>query len=271
VTAAAFVLANGLRVVLAPDPSVADVVVLVSASTDKPPDPAIDAKLDGVGGWSIGNLIDVPGESLELAVFLDARRFVHDLEPLTVVVAGHFEIAVARAIVTRYFGALPGRRAAPPHPALRPQTGKTLHGDRADQLTLAFPLPEPLTTTRLDLDVAERLLAMRLADHADMHVDPPFTIEMHPRFRNTAIVELGKLRTEPIPADELARALALVELDEITALEALPYRAQMLAIDPDYLGAWRALLHRVTPASIAASANEWLQDGSAIETRGDDR
>ena len=88
-------LANGMRVVLAPDPGVASVVVLVRAPAGTADGDAaeliaraldtLDAPLEELGGWSVVQLardhtsfvLEVPGEALARAVFLEAERFMH--------------------------------------------------------------------------------------------------------------------------------------------------------------------------------------------------
>ncbi len=257
-------LPNGTVVVLAPDPSVADVVVYASGGADAT---ALDAKLDSLGGWSTADTLEVPSEALPYALFLDAQRFT--TAPPLVVIAGRFSERGAGDAITAYFGSL---RAARPHPvaSATPGPGAILHQRHRPRATFAFAMPDPLTAERLDLDVAARILTSR-----GLQVDPPFTIEGPTR--DAIVLVLRNLRDLPITADDLARALAMAELEQIAALEGLAYRARAIADaitydhTPRYLEHWRARLHAVTPASVQATARRWLDDAHAVITIGDQR
>ena len=336
-------LANGVRVVLAPDPSVASVVVHVRAPAGTADGEAaalivraldtLDAPLEALGGWSTAQLsrdhasyaLEVPAEALPRAVFLVAERFAHasvadalarrgDLAArtagtrgelvaralagptppatpdaiaallrtryapgaLVVVVTGGFAVADARRAVERYFGALAdvacGSRCAgtatiDPAP---PLTGAVLHDRQRDRVTVAFPVPEPFVDGRAELDVVARVLVARLGPALDVRVDPPFAIDAPAAGRVAVESALARLRDQPIAPAELARATGTLELEQVTALEGLAYRAAALAEraargEPDLAGARRAL----TPARVQAVARVWLAPARAIVVVGD--
>ncbi len=342
-------LTNGATVILAPDPTLADVVVHVRVPAGTADGDAaelvlraidtLDPKLDALGGWSTAQVardhtsytLQIPGEALGRALFLEAERFAHvtpdaalatraDLERdraalagtraslvahaldgpsaaasratiatllqaryapanLLVVIAGGFDARSAHDAVTRYFGALRPVSAAPPDPAATASgTTGVLHDRVRDRVMVAFAMPLPLTSARLDLDVAARVLTARLRvalATTDVRVDPPFAIDAPEATREAILAALRDLRDAPITADELARATAMLELDQVTALEGLAYRTQAIADaavyahSPHYLEAWRGRLAAVTAASVQATARTWLAASRATIVVGD--
>jgi len=342
-------LPNGATVVLAPDPSVANAVLHVRVPAGAVAGDAaelvlraldtLDAPLDAAGGWSTAQLardhasftLEVPGEALPRALFLQAERLVHasaaaaldragEVERdrraladsreglvaaalgtaatgplqatraavdavlhtrygaanLVVVIAGRFTDAAARDAIAAYLGALPaGAPVVAAAPPSAPGHGALRHDHRRGRVTVAFAVPEPLTAARLDVEIAARALAMRLAG-SELRLDPPFALEATGSAGRAEIdAALRALRDAPLSADELARAVAMLELEQVTALEGLAFRAQAIgeavahAHTPQYLERWRALLAAATPATVQATARAWLDPSHAVVVLGD--
>ncbi|MHB8459188.1 MAG: peptidase M16, partial [Candidatus Limnocylindrales bacterium] len=87
------------------------------------------------------------------------------------------------------------------------------------------------------------------------------------------IEELERLGREPVTADELARARALVETDELGALQRVEERADRLAMyatlfdDPDLINRMLGRFLAVTPDAIqAAAADVFRSDNRVVLT-----
>jgi zinc protease len=222
----------------------------------------------------------------------------------TLVIVGGFEVEAARRLVARYFAWMPAQppprargRDAPVTP--RPRAVRLTARDRvrAAKLHLAWRTDAPYQDAAVDLAVAAQLLGGgktsrlyrrlvfqdRLASEVDayqhdqllggeLHIEAIARQGVEPAALAAAIrEELAALRATPPAADELERALRVLEASRLAGLENLASRASAIAEwaafagDPDHLAAELAQLRRVTPTSVQASAAAWLRDEARVE------
>ena len=250
---------------------------------------------------TIGSMADLEAASLE-----DVRSFFRTwYAPNNAVLAivGDVDSADARRWVERYFAGIPPNSALPPLGDL--SLPPTLGGERRETVVDRVPLPRVyfgfrapvFGDRRLDaLDVAGQILAggkgsrmhrrlvreERLAQDVTLFslgfvggasitagwatarpgVDPA-TLE------RAYLEELDRLTSELVSDDELARAGALIESDELGALARVEERADRLAMyatlfdDPD-------LINRMLARYLAVTA-EQIRDVAAAVFRADNR
>lgn len=249
---------------LAPDPTVSRVVVLMRApigANDGAIALALARSLDGIevaDGWSTVDvapahtdlMVEVPSDQLRVAIDAIAAR-LHALAPMAlppddsrermiatargrralseadararydrvqVLVVGNFDRAAATTLVA---GALGDRAVAElrthPNPGV-PHV--TLHDHQRDRATLVFDVADAPATR-----VAARLLLAALPG-VDARIDPPFTVELSHAAPDVVLAAIARLAEDP---GDLAAPVAAAELEHLTALEGLAYRARMLA------------------------------------------
>jgi predicted Zn-dependent peptidase len=205
-------------------------------------------------------------------------------------VVGDVEPDQVREWTRRYFGGIPSNPDIPPVPDL--SLPPTLGGERRETVPDKIPLPRvyvgfrapPFGDTRLDaLDVASQILAggkgsrlhkrlvrqERIAQDVALFtlgfvgggsitagwatVRPGVEID---RVERAFHEELDRVAREPITDDELARARALIESDELGALSRVEERADRLSMyatlfdDPDLINRMLPRYLAVTPAAI---------------------
>jgi len=140
---------------------------------------------------------------------------------------------------------------------------RILAGGRASRLGRALDAAGLASEVHVELVRQRRGGELRLVAIAKDGVDPA---------RLVAPIEraLGELRDAPATADELSRAVAGLELDTMLALEALPYRADVLAASRtgDPVTARRARLRAVTADSLQRAAHAWLAASAAVTVIG---
>jgi predicted Zn-dependent peptidase len=218
-------------------------------------------------------------------------------------IVGDVDPADARRWVTRYFGAIP---ANPDIPTLGDLSlPPTLGGERRETVVDRVPLPRVyfgfrapvFGDARLDaLDIAGQILAggkgsrlhRRLVREERLAQDVAlFTLGFvggasisagwatarpgvdHGALERAFLEELDRLAREPVSDDELSRARALVESDELGGLGRVEERADRLAMyatlfdDPD-------LVNRMLPRYLSVTAGQ-IQDVSAAVFRPDNR
>ena len=218
-------------------------------------------------------------------------------------VVGDVETAAVRASVVRFFGAIPPSPSIPSLPDL--SLPPTLGGERRETVHDRVPLPRiyigfraPVYgDPRLDaLDVAGQILAggkgsrlhrrlvrdERIAQDVALFtlgfiggasvcagwatVRPDVTVE---RVEAAFHEELERLTVEPVSDDELARAFALVEADELGALQRVEERADRLSMyatlfdDP-------GLINRMLPRYLSVTP-EAIREVAAATFRADNR
>ncbi|MHB8673027.1 MAG: M16 family metallopeptidase [Candidatus Limnocylindrales bacterium] len=254
---------------------------------------------------TIGSMADLDAASLD-----DVKAFFRTYyAPNNAVLAivGDVDPADARRWVARYFSAIPANPAIPPLGDLR--LPPTLGGEQREIVEDRVPLPRVYLGFRAPvfgdprfdaLEVASQILAggkgsrlyrrlvrdERVAQDVVMFslgfiggasvaagwatVRPGVAIE---RVEALFIEELERLGREPVTADELARARALVETDELGALQRVEERADRLAMyatlfdDPDLINRMLGRFLAVTPDAIqAAAADVFRSDNRVVLT-----
>jgi predicted Zn-dependent peptidase len=264
---------------------------------------------------TIGSMEDLDAASLE-----DVQGFFRTWyapNNAVVSVVGDVDTAAVRAAAERYFGGLAANPSIPGlgDLALPP----TLGGERRETVRDRVPLPRVyfgfrapvFGDTRLDaLDVAGQILAggkgsrlnrrlvrdERIAQDVALFtlgfvggasicagwatVRPGIEVS---RVEAAFLEELERLATEPVTADELARAHALVEADELGSLQRVEERADRLSMyatlfdDPDLINRMLPRYLAVTPEAILEVAAQvyrpdnrlvltYLPDGPAADS-----
>ena len=254
---------------------------------------------------TIGSMEDLDAASLE-----DVREFFRTWyapNNATLAVVGDVEPAQIRKWVERYFGGIPANPSIPKLPdlSLPPTLGRERRETVPDRVPLprvyfGFRAPE-YGDKRLDaLDIASQILAggkgsrlhRRLVRDERMAQDvalfalgfvggasmaagwatvrPGVQIaEVERAFEE----EIERLGHEPVSADELARAKALVESEELGALQRVDERADRLAMyatlfdDPGLINGMLGRYLAVTPEGIReAAADVFRKDNRVVLT-----
>jgi predicted Zn-dependent peptidase len=211
---------------------------------------------------TIGSMADLDAASLDDVQAFFRTYYAPNNAVLSVV--GDVETAAVRSAVERYFGAIPANPSIPPlgDLTLPPTLGTEIRETVPDRVPLpriyvGFRAPV-YGDRRLDaLDVAGQILAggkgsrlhrrlvrdERIAQDVALFtlgfiggasvcagwatVRPGVTVE---RVEAAFLEELERLAIEPVSPDELARAFALIEADELGALQRVEERADRLSM-----------------------------------------
>jgi predicted Zn-dependent peptidase len=211
---------------------------------------------------TIGSMADLDAASLDDVQAFFRTYYAPNNAVLSVV--GDVETTAVRAAVERYFGAIPANPSIPPlgDLSLPPTLGTEIRETVPDRVPLpriyvGFRAPV-YGDRRLDaLDVAGQILAggkgsrlhrrlvrdERIAQDVALFtlgfvggasvcagwvtVRPGVTVE---RVEAAFLEELERLAVEPVSPDELARAFALIEADELGALQRVEERADRLSM-----------------------------------------
>jgi predicted Zn-dependent peptidase len=236
---------------------------------------------------TIGSMEDLDAASLEDVQSFFRTWYAPNNAVLSVV--GDVEAAQVRAAAEKYFGGIPANPSFPtlPDMALPP----TLGGERRETVRDQVPLPRlyfgfrapPFGDTRLDaLDVASQILAggkgsrlhrrlvreERIAQDVALFslgfiggasmcagwatVRPEVEVA---KVEQAFIEELERVAHEPVTPDELARAHALIEADELGTLQRVEERADRLSMyatlfdDP-------GLIDRMLPRYLAVTPDD---------------
>lgn len=250
---------------------------------------------------TIGSMDDLDAASLEDVQTFFRTWYAPNNAVLSVV--GDVELEAVRASVTRYFGGIPANPSLPTLADL--SLPPTLGGERRETVLDRVPLPRiyfgfraPVYgDPRLDaLDVAGQILAggkgsrlhrrlvrdERLAQDVTFFtlgfvggasvcagwatVRPEVTVE---RVEAAFLEELDRLVTEPVSDDELARAFALVEADELGALQRVEERADRLSMYATLFDAPN-LINEMLPRYLAVTP-EAIREVAAATFRPDNR
>jgi predicted Zn-dependent peptidase len=250
---------------------------------------------------TIGSMADLDAASIEDVSAFFRTWYAPNNAVLSVV--GDVDTGAVRASVERYFGAIPSN---PSIPALGDLSlPSTLGAERRETVVDRVPLPRIYVgfrapvygDPRLDaLDVAGQILSggkgsrlhrrlvreERIAQDVALFtlgfiggasicagwatVRPGVAVD---RVEAAFHEELERLATEPVSADELARAFALVEADELGALQRVEERADRLSMyatlfdDP-------GLINRMLPRYLAVTP-EAILEVAAATFRSDNR
>ena len=250
---------------------------------------------------TIGSMADLDAASLEDVSAFFRTYYAPNNAVLSVV--GDVDTDAVRASVERYFGAIAANPSIPPLGDLA--LPATLGGERRETVLDRVPLPRIFVgyrapkygDPRLDaLDVAGQILAggkgsrlhrrlvrdERSAQDVALFtlgfvggasvcagwatVRPGVTVE---RVEAALLDELDRLAREPVSEDELARAFALIEADELGALQRVEERADRLSMyatlfdDP-------GLINRMLPRYLAVTP-EAIREVSAATFAADNR
>jgi predicted Zn-dependent peptidase len=254
---------------------------------------------------TIGSMEDLDAASLD-----DVREFFRTYyapNNATLAVVGDVEPKRVREWVERYFGGIPANPSIPPLGDL--SLPPTLGGERRETVTDRVPLPRvyfgfrapAFGDHRLDaLDIASQILAggkgsrlhrrlvrdERLAQDVALFalgfvggasmaagwatVRPGVEIA---RVEAAFEEEAERLGRELVSADELARAMALVETDELGALQRVEERADRLAMyatlfdDPDLINQMLGRYQAVTAEAIRdVAADVFRPDNRVVLT-----
>jgi len=254
---------------------------------------------------TIGSMEDLDAASVEDVSAFFRTYYAPNNAVLSIV--GDVDPAAARVWTERYFGAIP---ANPSIPALGDTSlPPTIGGERREIVEDRVPLPRiffgfrapALGDERLDaLDVATQILAggkgsrlhRRLVRDERIAQDvvgfslgfvagasiwagwatvrPGVPID---RVERSFLDELDRIGREPISDDELARAHALIETEELGALQRVEERADRLSMyanlfdDPDLINRMLGRYLSVTPERIrSASADVFRDDNRVVMT-----
>jgi predicted Zn-dependent peptidase len=237
---------------------------------------------------TIGSMEDLDAASLEDVSAFFRTYYAPNNAVLSVV--GDVDTAAVRASVERYFGGIPANPSIPPlgDLSLPPQLGAEIRETVYDKVPLpriyvGFRAPV-YGDTRMDaLEVAGHIVAggkgsrlhrrlvrdERVAQDVALFtlgfiggasicagwvtVRPGVSVE---RVEAAFHEELERLAVEPVSADELARAFALIEADELGALQRVEERADRLSMyatlfdDPGLINEMLPRYLAVTPEAI---------------------
>jgi predicted Zn-dependent peptidase len=254
---------------------------------------------------TIGSMDDLDAASLE-----DVREFFRTYyapNNATLAVVGDVEPKQVRQWAERYFGPIPANPSIPPLGDL--SLPPTLGGEVRETVRDRVPLPRVyfgfrapvFGDPRLDaLDIASQILAggkgsrlhRRLVRDERLAQDVALVAlgfiggasmaagwaTVRPGVEIAAVEaafeeELDRLGREAVSQDELARAMALVEADELGALQRVDERADRLAMyatlfdDPGLINSMLARYQAVTPAAIRSVAREiFVRDNRVVMT-----
>jgi predicted Zn-dependent peptidase len=243
---------------------------------------------------TIGSMADLDAASIEdVSAFF---RTWYAPNNAVVSIVGDVDPALARAWIERYFGRIPANPSIPPLADL--SLPPTLGGERREVVQDRVPLPRiffgfrapPFGDERLDaLEVATQVLAggkgsrlhRRLVRDERIAQDvvaftlgfvggasiaagwatvrPDIRVE---RVEAAFLEELERIGREPISDDELARAHALIETEELGALQRTEERADRLSMyatlfdDPDLINRMLGRYLSVTPERVRSAAAE---------------
>jgi predicted Zn-dependent peptidase len=251
---------------------------------------------------TIGSMADLDAASIEDVSAFFRTYYAPNNAVLSIV--GDVDPAAARRWTERYFGGIPANPAIPPlgDTSLPPILGE----ERREIVEDRVPLPRiffgfraaPLGDERLDvLDVATQILAggkgsrlhrrlvrdERIAQdvvgftlgfvagastwYGWATVRPGVSID---RVERAFIEELERIGREPISEDELARAKALIETEELGALQRVEERADRLSMyaslfdDPELINRMLARYLAVTAERIRAVAGETFRADNRV-------
>jgi predicted Zn-dependent peptidase len=243
---------------------------------------------------TIGSMADLDAASLEDVTTFFRTYYAPNNAVLSIV--GDVETASALAAVERYFGAIPANPSIPPLGDL--SLPPTLGAERRETVRDRVPLPRVYIAfrapvygdPRLDaLDIASHILAGGKGSRLDRRLVRTDRIAQDvalfslgfigggsicagwatvrpgvdvARVEATFLEELDRLTTEPVSDDELARAHALVEADELGSLQRVEERADRLSMyatlfdDPSLINQMLPRYLAVTPEAIRGVARD---------------
>jgi predicted Zn-dependent peptidase len=244
----------------------------------------------------IGSMEDLSAASLEDVATFFRTYYTPDNAVLTI--AGDFDPAEARALVARYFGAIPRGAGKPPLPPMElpPTFGETLRAVVEDEvmlprLFLAFRSPAFGTDAYYAASMCSAVLGLRNGSrlHRALVRERQVASEAHaftydlPKGADILVVdavarpevdgdalahavteEVDRLRDGGVTAEEVERALALVESSFVLAMQSAGDRADQLSRfacyfgDPALANAQVDRYRAVTAEQVSAFARDFL-------------
>jgi predicted Zn-dependent peptidase len=251
---------------------------------------------------TIGSMEDLDAASVEdVSAFF---RTYYNPDNAVLSIVGDVEPDQVRRWVERYFGGLPSGGPVPPLPDMG--VPLTLGGERRETVTDRVPLPRiyfafrapVFGDVRLDaLEIGGQILAggkgsrlykrlvreERIAQDVSLFTmgftggasitagwataRPAVSLE---RLETGFVEELERIGREPVTDDELARARALVESDELGALQRVEERADRLSMyatlfdDPDLINRMLGRYLAVDAGAVMAVSGEVFQPDNRV-------
>ena len=247
----------------------------------------------------IGSMEDLSAASVD-----DVKAFFRTFyvpNNATIVIAGDFGPDQAKALVDKYFAAIPRGGAIPRRPAVMPSLA-TYHAVAMEakvqqpMLTVAFPTPANFAPGDRELDVLANLLGngkssrlykrmvydLKIAQSVSAAQDSSmlasdFEITASPMPGHTTAellevisAEITKLQKAPADAVELERAKNQIESGTVRSLESIIARAERLQHynylvgDPGYLGEDLRRYRAVDAESVRRAAETYLKLGARV-------
>ncbi|MFG6467499.1 M16 family metallopeptidase [Roseateles sp. BYS87W] len=242
----------------------------------------------------IGSHADI--QRIRLADVKAFARTYYRPNNATLVLAGDFDPAQAKALVQKYFGTLQPGPKPPEVKVAMPEITKERRlvvTDRVElrRLNFVWHTPAMFAAGDAELDVAAHVLGggkasrlhallvrdRQLAQSVQVGQDSQslsslFSVEIVARpgasldeIEALADAELTRLAAEPPTDAELAQARATIQtqllqrMERVTTLADLVNHYNQMAGDPGYAGADLARYAAVTPASVSATVARWLR------------
>ncbi|MCF8206834.1 MAG: insulinase family protein [Methylotenera sp.] len=241
----------------------------------------------------IGSHADI--QRIRLADVKAFARTYYRPNNATLVLAGDFDPAEARALVQKYFGTLKAGPKPPEVHVAMPEIAKERRlvvPDRVElsRLTLAWHTPPMFAAGDAELDVAAHVLGggrasrlygllvrdRQLAQSVDVSqgsqsLSSVFNIEIVARpgasldeIEQLVDAEVARLAAAPPSEAELAQARASIQtqllqrLEKVTTLADLVNHYNQMAGDPGFVGRDLARYAATTPAAVSATVARWL-------------
>ncbi|HEY0953126.1 MAG TPA: pitrilysin family protein [Roseateles sp.] len=247
----------------------------------------------------IGSHADI--QSIKLADVKAFARTYYRPNNATLVLAGDFDPAEAKALVQKYFGTMKPGPKPPEVKVATPQITKERRlvvRDRIElsRLNLAWHTPPMFAAGDAELDIAAHVLgggkASRLygllvrdrqlaqsvsVSQGSQSLSSVFDIEIVARpgasldeIETLVDAELAKLAATPPTAAEIAQARAVIETDllqrmeKVTTLADLVNHYNQMAGDAGFVGKDLARYAALTPAGVSAAVAQWLKKEARV-------
>ena len=250
-------------------------------------------------GVVIGSHADIQSIKLE-----DVKAFARSYyrpNNATLVLAGDFKPAQAKALLQKYFGSLKAGAPVPPVVVEQPKLTSEKRvqiNDRVElsRLDIAWHTPATFKPGDADLDVASNILgggkASRLykklvyerqiaqsvaANQGSYSLGSVFSIEAVARagksldeIESVVDAEIAELAKNPPSQEEVNRAVAAIETGTLSRLEKVSTLADTVngynqnAGDPDFIGKDLARYRAVTPQSVSATVAAQLRKNARV-------